>query len=648
MDRPDTMVEIHRQRVQDLTLEFFSSEKYSQPADGPGFSATATLDVTLDRVWFVQDARGRIWQEADGDQRRDPLRHFAIDLRIFDSKLSIDSVTCIPLVELPPRTVTIPDGPRAGESRQIPYNEIPLFGHLTIHEQLQCHETEPGKQTIALNFTEQDAPPLIAPATGGARLFGPAAERHTNGDTVFGGPDPRVTWDLDDAEAYWITHCIAGELLVNLEKLRHPTTSDDDARNAVLDFIAAQIADAVRPEVAALGEDGVVGILPEAIDVDPTVDDDGTVKDLDAVVQRWEAGGQPHESVAVQLRTLRNLPPGEQLPPSVLAENPDEHTALAVTGWSVLRQVRDTVQSTFNLSESDFDPDAPCLLDGPKTVTIGGDERVLEALDADIVPRTGHGRLVVDGKVNAHTKFYDFDAAFTITYDMVLDDIPADDEEMEKLQRALREAEDREAEVKRVNERIAELPRTIGVRPEQPAKPVVTPNFGLTVAGHAASAVGAAALVGLLALPVTAAAGGAAAVGAAGAGGLLAFAIVDYLSTVLTVGWFGTGVGSREVRKALSDRPAGTELPTVGIPVCANLNRQRLAVYFRQVPPRLSVSCVETDDNGVVRLVGGRWPGDGVPWKLSADDARRFVEAGELELLFEGSGEPVGLRSDRA
>ena len=190
-----------------------------------------------------------------------------------------------------------------------------------------------------------------------------------------------------------------------------------------------------------------------------------------------------------------------------------------------------------------------------------------------------------------------------------------------------------------MHDRIAELPRTIGVRPEQPAKPVVTPNFSLTVAGHAATAVGAAALGGLLALPVTAAAGGVAVVGAAGAGGLLAFAIVDYLSTVLTLGWFGTGIGSREMRKALTDRPDGTELPTVGIPVHTYLNRQRLAVYFRQVPPQLPVSCAECDDSGVLRVVGGRWPGDGLEWKLSADDARRFVESGELELVVDGSAD---------
>ena len=38
---------------------------------------------------------------------------------------------------------------------------------------------------------------------------------------------------------------------------------------------------------------------------------------------------------------------------------------------------------------------------------------------------------------------------------------------------------------------------------------------------------------------------------------------------------------------------------------------------------------VDGDD---IRFVGGRWPSDGRPWKLSNDDAMLFVESGELQL----------------
>lgn len=678
MHRPDTIIEIHRERVQDQTAEMFSGDKYTQSVDGAGYSATATLDLTLDRVWFILDARGRLWQEEADGASRDPLRHFAIDLVIFDSKIVIDSVTCIPLVSLPPATITIPDGPRAGESREIAYNEIPLFGRLTIHDQLEPHQLEPGKQTIALNFTTQDAPALVADPSAdpyAGRLFGAHVERREGGITVFTGQDPRISWELDYAEAHWITHSIAGELMVNLEKLQHPRLSDEEARARVLDSFAAQIADAVRPQLEAMGDNGIQALLPSPVDVDSAAQDDSTVKRLDAIVQRFDVGEATEESMVVQLQTLRELPPGEELPPSVLAENPCERAALAATGWSILRQVRDTVMKSFDLDESDFDPDAPCALAGPRTISIGGQDRSLDALDADIVPRTGDGRLVVDGTVSAETALYDFNATFKVTYEMGLGDIPRDPKDNELLRKEvdtielLEEtlslagakkraghlgAEDYEAEVKRVRERFDRLPRTVGVRPAQNAEPDVNADFSLTAAGKVATAAGAAAVVGLLALPVTWVAG-AAGVGAAGAGGLLTAAIAQYFTTVLTIDWFGTGFGSRQVKKSLNDQPEGTSLPPIGMPIGVDLNRQRLAVYFRPVPAKLWIDCVmadadedrEADDEGI-RVVGGRWPTDGHPWRLSHDDAVLFVDADELELLVDPAGAggqelPVGV-----
>ena len=678
MHRPDTIIEIHRERVQDQTVGMFSGDKYTQSVDGTGYSATAILDLTLDRVWFILDSHQRLWQEETDGESHDPLRHFAIDLVIFDSKIVIDSVTCIPLVPLPPVAITIPDGPRAGETREIPYNEIPLFGRLTIHDQLEPHQTEPGKQTIALNFAAQDAPVLVAtsaPDDYAARLFGPHIERRPDGNTVFTGQDPRISWELDYAEAYWITHSIAGELMVNLEKLQHLGLSDDEARTRVLDALAAQIADAVRPEVGEMGDNGVQNILPSPVDIDPEAQDDSTVKAIDAIVQRFDVGEAAYESLVVQLQTLRELPPGEELPASILAENPREKTGLAVTGWSILRQVRDTVMRSFDLHESDFAADAPCLVEGPKTITIGGQDRSLDALDADIVPRTQDGRLVVDGTVSAETALYDFKASFKVTYEMGLDDIPRDPkgeenwpvdvQSVESLEQALSVAGDKkragslsdqdyEAQVKLVSERFDALPRTVGVRPAQnPPEPEVNPDFSLTVAGKAAAAAGAAAIVGLLALPVTWAAG-AAGVGAAGAGGLLTLAIVQYITTVLTIDWFGTGIGSRQVKKSLNDHPEGTSLPPVGIPVDVDLNRQRLAVYFRPLPAKLWVSCITAEEaegqesDGNIRLIGGRWPTDGQSWKLSNDDAILFVDSEEMQLVVEpdsagGNELPIGV-----
>jgi hypothetical protein len=173
----------------------------------------------------------------------------------------------------------------------------------------------------------------------------------------------------------------------------------------------------------------------------------------------------------------------------------------------------------------------------------------------------------------------------------------------------------------------------------------VNADFSLTAGGKVATAAGAAAVVGLLALPVTWVAG-AAGVGAAGAGGLLTLAIAQYITTVLTIDWFGTGVGSRQVKKSLNDQPEGTSLPPIGMPIGLDLNRQRLAVYFRPVPAKLWVDCVMADeeegeagDGDAIRVIGGRWPTDGHPWTLSHDDAVLFVDSNELQLFVDPAGE---------
>jgi hypothetical protein len=74
MHRPDTIIEIHRERVQDQTVEMSGGDKYTESFDGTGYSATATLDLTLDRVWFVLDAQQWLWQGQAEGEFRDPLR----------------------------------------------------------------------------------------------------------------------------------------------------------------------------------------------------------------------------------------------------------------------------------------------------------------------------------------------------------------------------------------------------------------------------------------------------------------------------------------------------------------------------------------------------------------------------------------------
>jgi hypothetical protein len=60
----------------------------------------------------------------------------------------------------------------------------------------------------------------------------------------------------------------------------------------------------------------------------------------------------------------------------------------------------------------------------------------------------------------------------------------------------------------------------------------------------------------------------------------------------------------------------------------------------------------EEDNGDGIRVIGGRWPTDGHPWRLSHDDAVLFVDSDELELLVDpasacGDDEsPVGVDTE--
>jgi hypothetical protein len=358
----------------------------------------------------------------------------------------------------------------------------------------------------------------------------------------------------------------------------------------------------------------------------------------------------------VQLRTLRELPPGEELPASVLAENPVERTALATTGFGVLLGVRTTVMKSFTLDAADFDPAEPVLLDGPKTIEINGEDTTLNAFAADIVTGSGAdpGKLVLTGKITQNTTLYDFDSTFTVTYVMVLDDLARDvlkdepgqwgDETIAELNDDINTADagraagtlnstEYELEMKRIHDAMAELPRTVGVQPTlRPPEPDVDPHFSLT-------ALGALALLGVvLAALILPAAATIAGVGLSAAlGPLIILATVDYIGLLFTVNWIGDAFGTRKVQDALDDRRDGTVLPSLGIPIDVSLTRQRLAVFFRQLPEELDVSCMKPDTaddaDEMIQLVGGAWPTDGKQWRISDSDAALAVKSGALKLF---------------
>ncbi|HEX8074224.1 MAG TPA: DUF3892 domain-containing protein [Thermoleophilaceae bacterium] len=673
MERPDTIVEVHRERAQADSAAEYSGGRYTQPYPPGDYmeKGTVTVNLTLDRVWFVLDAHGRLWQEEDAPgQAHDPARHFAIDLRLDDSKVVITDIGPVSVPPLGDRTVTIPDGQyRGGQSRTIPNNELPLYGHLTVHEQLGRRVLPSGLEQVSLNFNAEDAPRLVAgpaPDPPVSNLFAAAEEvdRRANGSTAFGGQDPRVIWDLDSAEVYWITHSNVGELLVDKERITHPTETDEQLGRRVLDSIAGRIRDAVRAELVKLGDgDGVVDLLPDpGLKVDPASTEPDVVRELDVKVQRYPVGAETHESMVIQLRTMDELPPEEALPISVLAENPSEHTALAATGYGLLLGVRDTVKRSFCLDDEDFDDSAPCLLKKPLNIEITGETRRLESFEATIVERTDseRGRLVVEGRISDSTWYYEFDAPFRVTYELDLDDVPrealvSDDpdeseigtstgETLAALQSGLREAadakcrgeisaDDYEAELVRVRPLVAELPRGVGVAPTlRPPKPEVTPDFSPTTLGYIVGALG---LIAIVATPYALAYGIGALLTVEAIVGLLVFATIEFVVTLIAFDWIGNAMVRGGIQSALGKRPGGTVLPTIGVPIDVWLGHH-LAVYYRRLPPRLGVSCVKRDTpedvDAAIQVVGGRWPTDGKLWKISVNDGAQLLQDDEVEL----------------
>ncbi len=672
MDRPDTILELRRDVVQDKAARIYSGDTYAESISGTGFTAQADVTLSLQRVWFLHDAVVslpsqdpylRLWQELQAGATEDPLRHFAITLDIADSNITIESVACIPLVPLPPRTITIPNGPRAGESLEIDYNVIPLFGSLTLHDHLEVRDAEVGTKTIVLDMKRQDAPVLVATPVDGddSQLFGPEVERRADGTISFGGQDPKVTWDIDYAEAYWITHSIVGELLVAFERAQNPGMSVAAARVATLDLIAEELADAVRPKLVALGPDGVLDLLPDPGDhiaVDPTAQDDSTYKDLDVIVHRYGPPAAPQESMVAQLKTIRELPVGEDLPASILAERPDEPIGLATTGFGILLSVRETAMKSFELSIDDFLPDVPCELAGTRTVEISGEDVSLHKFTADII-EGDPTVLRIEGDLSQSTTLYDWSSPFSVEYVMKLDDIPRDQKadepgdygsqtmaQLDQDQQAAVEAKAAgtlsstgyELEIKRIEEAFANLPRTVGVQPTLRGAPVVDPEFDLTAAGYALVAVAVAGVIAfVIVLPAGASLGISALTNLAAVGGLIVLTIVEYVTTLVVVDWYGGVSVGGKIKDALAGKRDGESVPAQGIPISVDLNRQRLAVFARPLPPRLDVRCIKPDSHEdadeVIQLIGGEWPGDGAQWRLSDSDGALLVRGGALELF---------------
>jgi hypothetical protein len=556
------------------------------------FDGTVALDVSVDRVWFGTDSRGRVWKEYTDGRWNHPRRHYAIDLAISNAAVRLKSMTCTRIAPSDPEVITVPVGPHAGQTLRTVWNEIPLLGRLTIHAEaipLQVGRTE---QSVGLDFNRDVGPvPVLAARSGSDKLepqiFGPGVKRDAQFVSI-SGSDTRVTWDLDYHEIYLITNSPAA--LRGIEALKRFPKFGTDARLRLLDLIAAKMAENVRPFVAELGRHGVLQVLPQGIEIEPEATNPRSVVALDSVVQRLVPSDGTHESLVVQLRNAGDEH-GTTLTWSVLRDDPNALAALAVTAFSVSRMAREACSKAFGLANEDFLPGRPCELRGAKIVGFGGAELHIESLRATVADTAAGGRIVVEASVAAHQELYDIDADVAVTYDFAVGEVPGDAKPdgspggtfaavRHNLQLAAQEQRQSplsttyEGEIRRARNIMDALPKTTGIDLRVTDRPTVRQRFTPTPAGRATQANSAANTPSTTwdPRPVDAE--------QRTPGEALGLEFAYYLVALIETEWICSGLWGASTSDADAAH-ASALLPSIGTPIGVSLNTQRLAVYFR-------------------------------------------------------------------
>jgi hypothetical protein len=407
MDRPDTILELERSVVEEIASAAFPPSPNPPVTFQTTFAeGEAHVTVAVTRVWFYEDANGRVWGEAPGTADADLERHFAFDLRLADHPGEADSrLVLTKLLGVPPPTV--PSTTCLGKT--VPANEIPLRGHLVIHERLdRIDATVSGRpaQNIVLEFDEQPAPVLTStpPRAGvNARVFGPRVQRAANGTVTLSGNDPRVVWQLTREEQLCVVQSTVGRALVLQEILGGANPAE--AEDAVLEMIAAKLAEAVATKLREKGDamTSTKSILPNddqlppdqvGITVGPECTSGAAAIEIDARVKRWTrpSSGDTEESLVFQMRTVEGLPDPDRLPESMLSLRDLERVGFSRAGWAILRSIRCSQIKALCLDESDFDPDEACRLANPVGIVIGDSDGTLQSFQASIVPWGGAPR----------------------------------------------------------------------------------------------------------------------------------------------------------------------------------------------------------------------------------------------------------------
>jgi hypothetical protein len=691
MDRPDTLLELHRSVVEEIAAADFPATAYDpEPFQTPFVEGEARLSLGLSRVWFYEDASGRVWGEVAGTPDADRERHFAIDLGLVDHPSGIpDSRLVITkLLGLP--APTVPSTTCRGQT--VPANVIPLPGRLTIHEHLDRIASTVGgtpAQNIVVEFGAQPAPAMTStPPRAGvdARLFGPGVQRAAGGRVTLTGGDPRIVWELTREEQRCVVESTAGRALVLQETLGGATPTE--AENAVLDMIAAKLAEGVAGKLLESGDamTSVKSILPNPDALPPdqvgiTVGAEcaagATAIEIDARVKRFTRpeSGDSAESLVFQMRTVEGLPDPDRLPDSVLALRERERVGFSRAGWAIRRSIRCSQIKALCLQASDFDPAEACRLDHRVGIVIGDSEGTLESFEASIVPWAGHpglGLLRIGGSAEGGTWAYDWSMEFELDFRLDRGEVPRDPRTGEPQERrgtlaeiagrvdalyaercaGTRPREDIDAELEALAAEKKLPPQTIGVKPIDER---VFENSHSSVTWEGA-------LAGIALVAALTILSGGAGLGFSG-GVIFSFFVLGVALGSAAVSaldaWVLDAKVSEQVEAFVNDKrdQSGDAIPLDGFePILVELRRTdaspdayALNAFLEEIAPRMRVQWREPDSpkpagdpDYVSQWFAGRLPGEDRIWMLTVADAARYITTGRLALTVGDPASPDG------
>jgi hypothetical protein len=666
MDNPDTVIELHRTVIEQMFGDRLPPRSIpAQPFEAVEvIEGEARLNIAVSRVWFHVDANGRRWRRRDGASTSDLDRHLAFDLRLGehppelgldDSKLVITRVLGLP----------VPSGlPRTCNGREIRFNEIPLFGRLVIHDSIERVETTiDGRpnQNVVLDLAVQPGPTLDADPSGpdlDSEMFGPDVQQQADGRVLLTGMEPHVVWELTPSEQNCIRNTIIGSALraVGID----PITT-----------VAEELVKGVVAQLATLGDEGtsIASLLPSPSPVDPTGESGDPIQ-IDGVVRLWtrEGASESEESLQVQIQTLPSLP--EPLPPSVLAFGIDETVGFMRAGFAILRSIRSGQISSLCLDESDFDPEAGCLLVNPVGIQIDGEDGTLGEFSATIETNDELAQdvLNIHGYAEGESWHSGWFIEFGLVFRLDRGDVPRDPLEGElppdlQPSRTLAEMNARlrelaaekcaggdldaiEDEQKEIAEEKNALPTEIGVKPELFGEPFKRSDGWVTPLGVLA---GIALVVGLaiggLAIVAAASVSVAFTAAAVTAAFLIGYGVAIIGLAVLDDCYIDSKV-SDGLSKFVDDKskPGGDSLPLEGYsPTTVIFKDHVLRVFLAPLARKLSVRYFEPDrpspmgDPDYVSQQVGGLTADGRLWRLTVADAAHLIGKERITLVLDPS-----------